>query len=92
MSKHDFHANLFAEFESERAVGHHGRSGTGAGGWPPARCKLPGGFSPEATSQLRMTKHPTAARLNTCVLRVAPSSIFQTSAIKLCFLSFLSGQ
>lgn len=55
----------------------------------PPHGKVPGGFSPEATSQLRMTKHLAAARLNTRALHVAPSSIFQPSAIKLCFL--LSG-
>lgn len=53
----------------------------------PAHCKLPGGFSRETTS--RLTKQLTAARLNTCALCVAPSSIFQTSAIKMCFLSYL---
>lgn len=54
--------------------------------------KLPGGFSPEATSQLRMTECLTAARLNTCALRVAASSIFQASAIKPCNLDNKKGK
>ena len=35
-----------------------------AGVEPAGHCKLPPGFSPEAASRLRMTKHAAAAGLN----------------------------